>query len=261
MRSAELIRQGVPKHAIAQACDRGMLIRLRRVWIAVPDADPALLRAARDGTVLTCITQAQRLGLWVLDGTCPHVAVPAHAGMVNPTGVVIHRMRPIVPRHPGSLVDPIENVLAVVAACQSFEAALAVWDSALHHKLVDPIALQRLPLGSKARELAAVASPFRDSGLETFVPVRLAWLKVPIVSQAWLAGHRVDFLIGERLVLQIDGGHHVGAQRAEDIEHDAQLMLLGYHVIRVGYDQVVNRWPAVQDLVMRAVAQGLHRAG
>ncbi|WP_344096256.1 endonuclease domain-containing protein [Microbacterium deminutum] len=89
---------------------------------------------------------------------------------------------------------------------------------------------------------------------------RLSWMKISIVPQAWIAGHRVDFLIGARLVLQIDGGHHVGAQRTSDITHDAQLMLLGYHVIRVGFDQMVNDWPSVQDLITRAVAQGLHRA-
>ena len=37
-------------------------------------------------------------------------------------------------------------------------------------------------------------------------------------------------------------------------------MLLGYHVIRVGYQAVVSDWPRVQDQIMRAVAQGLHRA-
>ena len=68
-------------------------------------------------------------------------------------------------------------------------------------------------------------------------------------------------LSGERLVLQIDGATHVGPQREEDIRHDAALMLLGFHVIRVGYRDVVDGWPAVQDLIMRAVAQGLHLAG
>lgn len=61
-------------------------------------------------------------------------------------------------------------------------------------------------------------------------------------------------------MLQIDGGHHVGLQRAEDVAHDAALMLMGFHVIRVTYVQVIERWHEVQDLVMRAVAQGLHRA-
>ena len=89
---------------------------------------------------------------------------------------------------------------------------------------------------------------------------RLLWLRLPIIPQAWIAGRRVDFLVGDRLVLQIDGGHHVGAQREQDIEHDAQLMLMGYHVIRVGYTQVIDRWHTVQDLITRAVAQGLHLA-
>jgi hypothetical protein len=35
---------------------------------------------------------------------------------------------------------------------------------------------------------------------------------------------------------------------------------MGYHVIRVGYGQVIDRWHEVQELIMRAVAQGLHRA-
>ncbi len=83
---------------------------------------------------------------------------------------------------------------------------------------------------------------------------------LPLRRQIWIAGHLVDLLIGERLALQIDGGHHVGAQRDEDIRHDAALRLMGYHVIRVSYTQVVDRWEQVQDLVMRAVAQGLHRA-
>lgn len=190
-----------------------------------------------------------------------HVAARSHAGRVAPlAGTTVHWATPPVPRHADALEDPIENVLAAVAACQPWEHALAIWESALRKGLLDRSSLGRLRLSARARNLLEVAQPFADSGLETFVPPRLRWLKLRIVPQAWIAGHRVDFLIGERLVLQIDGGHHVGPQRTSDIEHDAQLMLMGYHVIRVGYDQVVNDWPAVQDVIMRAVAQGLHRA-
>ncbi len=67
-------------------------------------------------------------------------------------------------------------------------------------------------------------------------------------------------IAGERLAVQIDGAHHVGPQRSEDIRHDAALMLLGYHVIRVSYGQVMHGWPEVQEQIMQAVAQGLHRA-
>ena len=80
------------------------------------------------------------------------------------------------------------------------------------------------------------------------------------MPQIWILGHRVDFLIGERLVVQIDGGHHVGSQRTSDIAHDAALMAAGYHVIRLSYEQIIDDWPTVQDMIARAVAAGLHLA-
>lgn len=259
-RSASLIRDGVSKHALGRAVTAGSLIRVRRVWVATPDADPYLTSAAREGVVLSCITQAQRLGLWVLHDTRPHVASPPHAGMVTTQTAIVHRHRPLVTRHPDSLEDSIENTLALVAACQPFEKALAVWDSAFRQAKADPLAMSRYNLSAKAREVLKEASSYRDSGLETLVYVRLRFLRLPLVSQVWIAGHLVDFLIGDRLVLQIDGGHHVGAQRSSDIQHDAELMLLGYHVIRVTYAQVIHHWQTVLDLITRAIAQGLHRA-
>ncbi len=259
--SALLVRSGVKAHAIEKAVAAGSLIRARRRWVALPDADTMLVWAASAGVVLSCVTGARRHGLWVLDQGCgTHVAAPPHSGRIGKwRQTTVHRAAPLVPRAPGLLIDPVENVLALVAACQPYEAALAVWESALNKKIVDPLVLGRLRLSARARELLAAANPFADSGLESFVLPRLAWMKVRIVPQVWLYGHRVDFLIGDRLVLQIDGGTHVDAQRAADIRHDAELMLRGYHIIRVGYDQVVYDWPGVQALIMQAVAQGLHR--
>ncbi|MDL5350364.1 DUF559 domain-containing protein [Microbacterium sp. zg-YB36] len=259
-RCTSLYAAGFSKYRIALAVAAGELVRVRRVWVATPDADPFLVAAARDGVVLTCVTQARRLGLWVLSDPVPHVAAKPHAGGIRVTKAHVHWAAPLLPRHPNALVDPMENVLALVAACVPFEQALAVWESALRRHTVERGALERLPLGGRARRLLTLANPFADSGLESFVLPRLRWLDLPIVPQAWIAGHRVDFLIGQRLVLQIDGGHHVGAQREADIAHDAELMLLGYHVIRVGYRDVVENWPRVQDLIQRAVAQGLHLA-
>jgi len=260
IRSRELKAAGAATHDIAAAVRAGLLVRERRVWLVVPDADAQLRWAAREGVVLSCVTAAKRLGLWVLEEHAPHVACHPHAGRVAVAGAVLHRHTPLVPRTPGMLIDPIHNVLQAVARCQPHEAALAVWDSALNKGLTDKAALERLPWHGQARCLLEETDPFRDSGLETFVFRRLTWLRVPIHSQAWLFGHRVDALIGERLVLQIDGAHHVGPQRAQDVAHDAELMLRGYHVIRVTYHQVVGRWPEVQDQILLAIAQGLHRA-
>ncbi|MFG6504672.1 endonuclease domain-containing protein [Microbacterium sp. P05] len=189
----------------------------------------------------------------------PHVAAPPHAGHATIGTAVMHWAEPVVPRHPNHLEDEVENVLSIVAVCQPYESALAVWESALKQGVVDVRALRRLDLGPAARRLRDEADPFADSGLESFVVPRLRWMRLPLRRQVWIAGRPVDLLIGERLILQIDGGHHVGAQRERDIAHDAELALLGYHVIRVGYGAIVDDWAAVQARLMRAVAQGLHR--
>ena len=219
-----------------------------------------LVSAAKRGVVLSCLTQARRLGLWVHEQR-PGVHVAASPGSAGgkPDSIRVHWSRPVIPRQPGVLEDPIENVLAIVAECEPYEQALATWESALNQQLVERDALANLPLRASARAILADATPFADAGLETYLRPRLRWLKLAIVIQTWIAGHRIDALIGERLILQIDGAHHVGAQRSEDIRHDAELRLMGYHVIRISYQQMMDQWPAVQNLIMRAIAQGLHR--
>lgn len=210
--------------------------------------------------MLTCISQAKRLGLWVREEPQKHFAVPRPGAEVRPQSAQLHYGRPLIPRAPGVLEDPIENVLHRVAHCQPFEDAVVIWDSAFNRKMINRTAMERYPLRGRARRVLDATSPFADSGLESYVRLRLSWIGVAMIAQVWLEGHRVDFLIGKRLVLQIDGGTHVGAQRTSDVQHDAKLRLLGYTVVRVGYEQVMREWPGVQDLVMRAIAQELHLA-
>lgn len=173
---------------------------------------------------------------------------------------MIHWSKPLFARDPGSCEDSLENALLFVARCQPHESALATWESALHKGLVDPGILERAPLPPAARRLLAEARPFADAGTETIFRTRLRWFKVAITPQVWILGHPVDFLIGDRLVVQIDGGHHVGPQRTSDIAHDALLKLHGYHVIRIGYDQLMNQWLLVQSMILAAIAQRLHLA-
>jgi very-short-patch-repair endonuclease len=266
-RQAVLLARGCSKHELADAVSAGALVRIRRSWLALPDVDPLLASAARAGVVIGCVTRAERLGLWVSRAPSrPHVCAPPSSGGVRIDGTsaepkaTVHWFTPVMPRPRHTLEDGIENTLVSVALCQPHEEALVIWESALNKGLVDRESLGRLDLPQAARDLLKEATPFADSGLETIFLHRLRWLDVRVVPQAWLYGRPVDALIGERLVVQIDGGHHVGRQRTSDIRHDAELTLRGYHVIRVGYDQIMNDWPGVQLLVMNAVAQGLHLA-
>ncbi|TQL85793.1 endonuclease domain-containing protein [Microbacterium saperdae] len=260
VRTARLVEHGFRRTTLDAATASNALSRPRRGWIASENADPLLVQAARHGVVVTCRTQAARLGLWLHDaGGLPHVAVSPNAASGRPIAVKKHWGAPLVPRHPDSLVDGIENVLASLAECESFEHGLATWESALSKSLVTIDGLRGYAWRPAARRILERAMPFADAGLETYLRERLRWLRLPIRVQIWIAGHRVDTLVGDRLVLQIDGSHHVGSQRTEDIRHDADLMLMGYHVIRMSYTQVMFEWPTVQETVMRAIAQGLHR--
>lgn len=252
---------GISEHAIRVACAQGDLQHPRRGWLAVPDADPLLVGAARGGVVLSCVTQAARLGLWVQAPGRLHVAARSNASTVRVIDtVVVHWAQPAVPRPLEALIDSVENVLILAAGCLPQEEALAMWESALRKDLVTSAALGRLDLPPAARLLAGRADHWKDSGLESIVIPRLRFLRLRIVPQAWILDRPVDALIGDRLVLQVDGGTHVGPQRDKDISYDARLVLHGYTVLRVSYGQIMNDWPAVQHRIMLAVAQGLHLA-
>ncbi len=253
-------RAGVTEHALRRAVREGSVFSVRRGWVALRDADPLLLAAARRGVVLSCVTLAARKGLWVTSNSETHVAAPPGSGHASAVRGIVHWSRPAFPRGPDQLEDSIENALILVARCQPHEDALATWESALRLRMVDPEVLGRARLPPAARELLESARPFADAGTETIFHSRLRWLRIAITPQVWIVGRPVDFLIGERLVVQIDGGHHVGAQRTSDIGHDAELMLRGYHVIRVSYDQLMNQWPVVQQRILAAVGQRLHLA-
>lgn len=255
-----LRRLGVTEHALRRARERGWIHSVRRGWVARTGADRMLVTAAKRGVVLSCITLVDRRDLWVSDASEPHVAAPPHAGHATVKRGVVHWSAPLFPRHPDSCEDSLENALVLVARCQPHEEALAIWESAFKNELVDLGILARAPLPPDARRMLQQATPFADAGTETIFRTRLRWLRVPITPQVWILGHRVDFLIGDRLVIQIDGGHHVGAQRTSDIAHDAQLKLHGYHVIRISYSQLMDRWHEVQSRIMAAIAQRLHLA-
>jgi very-short-patch-repair endonuclease len=262
VRSSVVAEHGFSRRMLEAMVRSGRVTRPRRNWLALDDAELTTVAAARFGVVITCRTRASMLGLWIHDHSGdPHFAVSRNAVGRIPVAARLHRGAPVVPRHPDALVDPIENVLAYIAECETFEHALATWESALNKSLVTLESLRGYSWKPKARRVLERAMPFADAGLETYLRERLRWLRLPIFVQIWIGGHRVDALIGERLVLQIDGATHVGAQRSEDIRHDAELTLMGYHVIRVSYTQVMFGWHTVQDLIMRAVAQGLHRPG
>jgi very-short-patch-repair endonuclease len=260
----DLVDAGWSGESIRAAVRAGQFIVARRHWILAPESGPILVRAARAGGRVTCRSATRLLGLWDPGQTdVGHIAVGAHSSSCFESGIVVHRAKPIAPVPPRDLVDPIENVLATVATCFPYEQARSIWDSALRARKATLEHLRAVPgWPPQARRLLTEATALSHSGLETRVVTRLARVGVAMVQQALIAGHRVDGLIGERLVIQIDGYefHQDARQRRSDIAHDVELRLLGYTVLRFDYFQVVHCWPQVEAQILAAIAQGLHLA-
>lgn len=260
-RVSQLTELGHSRGEIQRQIESQRLSRPARGWVATPETDEALLYAARHHVVLSCVTQAERLKLWIPEvAVKPHVAAPNSGAKVTENSMVVHWARPMLLRRPFLLVDPIENVLAQVAECQPRETAITIWESALNRGMTEMSALAELPLRRRGREILSRCTPFSDSGLESLVFDRLRWLPVPVRQQVSLYGKRVDFLIGKRLVVQIDGATHTGKQRTADIIHDAELGQRGYCVIRLAYEQVMHGWEEAQGLILAAISRGRHLA-
>lgn len=184
---------------------------------------------------------------------------PGSTGPRAPWGGVAHWAQPIAPLG-RSLVATIEDALAHIAVCLPPEQALVLWESAAGLERLAPEALRAIRWPSRAAALAAEVTGLADSGLEVLVCRPLRRLRVRVRQQVYLAGRPVDVLVGEWLVIQIDGwAHHSSStQRSKDISHDAELRLRGYTVLRFSYAQVVHDPAAVERAIRRALAAGLH---
>ncbi|WP_159499908.1 endonuclease domain-containing protein [Microbacterium sp. 18062] len=253
---------GFTVHGIRRAVDTGMLQRVRRSWLATPGCDPLLRRAAETGGRLTCLSAASRAGLWTpVHGDLVHVAVAPTASRIGGDGLRLHWSRGPVPVAATALEDPVINVLLHVARCIPRPDAAAVWESAIRKKHVAADVLARVDWRCEvARGLAATASSLSDSGIETRFVLLMRSIGVVVAQQVSIDGHRVDGLIGERLVVQLDGfAHHQARDRRRDIRADARLALRGYTVLRFDYHQVMFEPDDVIAVVANAIAQGLHR--
>ncbi|GAB3615954.1 type IV toxin-antitoxin system AbiEi family antitoxin domain-containing protein [Okibacterium endophyticum] len=260
----DVVRGGFTRYAILAAMAADEVRVLRRWWLYTRSCPAPLVRAASVGGRLTCLTGAQHHGLWVVDDGRVHLSVRSNASVAaREPDVALHWARVPAPVSGYALVEPVVNVLIHTARCQTFERAVVVFESALNKRMVTQDELVRLRVRSAAfADVVAQAGELSDSGIESLPIHRLRRLGITVRQQVRIEGRPVDGLIGDRLVLQIDGNeHHLDpAQRERDIRHDAQLSLRGYTVLRFNYRQVMFGWSEVEATIVRAMAQGLHRS-
>lgn len=254
---------GFTRYRIDAAVSAGRVRVVRRRWLYTRAANPDLLTAAAAGARLTCVSEAQRRGLWTIPDGRTHLAVAPNAVAPANLATRLHWSAGNTPVGPRQLSEPIGNMLAHIADCQPFERAVVVFDSAMRSKVLTHEEVSRYRTRSPSfRLLVRATSILSDSGIESLPRVRLKRIGIELQQQVVIDGHPVDGLIGKRLLLQVDGyGPHSAAERRRrDLRQDARLTLMGYTVLRFDYTQIMFDWPFVEATILAAMAQGLHLA-
>lgn len=266
----ELYEAGFDRSHIAAELARRRIIRVRQGWYAESGRHDTLIRAARVGGRATCATALDLLGYWIPDDPVLHVAVAADRTQLRNSRDKARRLAtdPSRPRvhwndHPGGnrlIVDAVA-ALGHYMRCASPELVGATADSIAHRSphLGPRIAGLARAAPHRFGVVLAAVDGATESGTEFLLRWRLRRYRLPIRPQVPIAGvGRVDFLVGERLVIEVDSEkYHTDTEAFEsDRRRDAELGRRGYRSLRFSYRQVMGSWHAVEEAVLAAVARG-----
>jgi very-short-patch-repair endonuclease len=266
----QLHAAGVGRGALRVALQRREIVRVRQGWYAEARAHDQVQRAARVGGRITCASALDLCGYWVVADRALHVAVrPDRTQLRSSTD---HRRRLNTDRsvrvhwsdHPDGnlfLTSPVAALLHY-ARCSSPELFAAAAESVIHQsRQLEPDVRALAPaLPLRHRAALAAVDGVCESGTETLFRARIReYLTVPLRCQVPVSRvGDVDFVLGERLVVEVDGRrfHDTASQFERDRQRDAALSEQGFRVLRFSYRQVMSAWPTVERAVLAAVARG-----
>jgi very-short-patch-repair endonuclease len=269
----ELLTTGWTSYQLTHAVAAGDIVRVRQGWYAVPETPEPLQQAVRVGGRLSCISGALRHGLPALASPLLHVAVARHSCRLRSKddkanrliydnrGVIVHwtddrdsddRM----------LQSPIRCVVDMIR-CQRPELVIAAADAGIRLGLFTLREWREtlFALPDRLATLLGSVDARAESITESLTRVRLCGLGVQPRLQVAIAGvGRVDMVIGERLVIELDGwAYHADRDQFElDRRRDARLSARGFHVLRFSYQQVMHAWSEVKAAILAAIARGDH---
>ena len=273
----ELLRRGWSAHQLRTAVFAGSIVRVRQGWYANPTTRPIFQRAARVGGTLTCISAARELQLAAKNSPTLHVSVSRNAVRLrtpddktkrltqNPDATVtVHWSSSRAPAT--RYVASVRQILHDMVWCQSPEYVVAAADSALRLGYLtraewdqDIAALPR-----RLRKLLERVDEKSESIIESLMRFRLDALGISTRSQVRIRGvGRVDLLVGENLVLELDGWefHHERDDFEKDRRRDAELARQGYRVLRFTYRQLTRQWAQVLGCIRACLARREHSHG
>ncbi len=265
----ELAALGVTAYELHLAVATGEILRPRRGWYCSAGLSAVAVQAIRVGGRLGCTSAAAHHGLWTR-GSRLHVDVPRNAARLRdphqPRRIRAAQWNPRVhwAAYTGSRItaSPIE-ALAAMCLCEPPERVVAAVDSALRFKriTVSEWAACTSQLPRRLRDLIAGVDARSESITESVMRFRLRALGIHAWPQQRIAGvGRVDFVIGDRLIIEVDGrAYHSDPKRFEaDRSRDARASARGFRVLRFSYKQVFERWSEVRAAIVASMARGDH---
>ncbi|CAN5345615.1 hypothetical protein BH09ACT4_BH09ACT4_06780 [soil metagenome] len=257
--TAQLRASGLSQQAIADAVARGDLQHLRRGIYAVRHTAPNVVTAARLGGTVSCASALAAHGVWTMPSGL-HVRVPADSLRATAAHVERVHRRGLSPGAVG--IDPLLVALEIAAGCLGDLALVVAIDSALHLGLVSMHHVEGLLLSTgRGRRLLGRIDGRAESGIESIARVRLRARGIRLRTQVRIDGvGRVDILIGDRLVVELDGEqwHDRPSTFESDRVRDAALVVKGYLVLRYSYRRVMDGWPAVQAEILSIIRRDAH---
>lgn len=231
----------------------------RRGWYASPSAEPYVVRAVAAGGVVGCVSALRMRRVWVPDSAL-HVRHSERARRSRP-GVRSCRPYRLDPPIDGA-VDPIDVAVASAANCLGAEGLVVVLDSMLNTGMLDMADARAVVAASRfaGLDLADRCDAASESGTETVIRLRLRARGIRLRTQVGIPGvGRVDFLVGDRLIIEADSREHHLPRYQADRTRDRVAVGLGFTVMRLTYEDVFYRWDGVLADVLAVIRRRGHR--
>lgn len=279
---AQFRAAGISRGRLLAAYRRGELERIRIGWYCRPGLATPVREAIRVGGSLACISAAAEHGIEVPGDHRLHLRVPGNASRLRdrngrPAGrssldreqVVLHwDDRHSMPAD-AYLEDPLDALLRA-AGCATGEWWVAMIESAMRSRVGSGPILRREQLVElhrrampELRGLLARVEPGAESCLETLFRLRMRAAGVPVRAQVPLpGGYRADFMLGEELVIEIDGRRHHGTAEGfeRDRARDAVTLAFGRRVLRLSARQILQEWESTAAAVLLAYRRAPSRS-
>ncbi|MFC7457383.1 endonuclease domain-containing protein [Brachybacterium sp. GCM10030267] len=178
-------------------------------------------------------------------------------------GVVLHR--PVVRAWPDDHpVLPLPVAIEHALHCLSADFAAVVLESGMNRGLITAADASEASRSLSILDRQAIfpVNAGSESGTETIVRRSLERRGIATRSQVRIPGvGRVDLLIGEKLIIECDSlAYHADPEKyRQDRERDLAAKRLGYTVVRLTYEQVINAWDDTLRSVLMMIRRHDHR--